>query len=220
VVATSDTVSSAGGDTRLRRSQAARRERVLETVLELLEEGGDDAVRMKTVWERTGVGTDTLYRYFGSREGMIADAMHTWSRREFFEPSAAWAEGDTAAEQVLSVCRRTWEVWERAPRMLEPFVRVAVAPGARDAGLAAESRRVLVPLLVRALDGVDPAFRDDVLLAVGQVTHSAMTWVTRGQLLVTDAYPMIERTLRRLFEHPAMEGHRPSKFAYRPGRSA
>ena len=60
---------------RLQRSQDARRARVIETVLELLREGGTDSVRLRTVWERTGVGTDTIYRYFRSRDAIVARDM-------------------------------------------------------------------------------------------------------------------------------------------------
>lgn len=219
-MSTTEEVDTPGAPrSRLARSQEARRIRVMEAVLALLEERGYDALRMKDVWERTGVGTDTLYRYFHSREGLIAASVRLWLGREFFGPSESWLTGDTAAEQVLSLCRHTWEVWERHPAMLEPFVRAATG-GAGDAGdgagLAVESRSELTPLLDRALADVDPGFRSDLVLAVDSLTHSAMTFVGRGQLSVDEAYPLVERTLRRLFEHPAMEGHRPESFAYVP----
>jgi hypothetical protein len=77
------------------------------------------------------------------------------------------------------------------------------------------SRRELVPLSAAALADVDPQYRDDVLLIVDSVTHSVMTSIVRGQLAVTDAYPILERTVRRLAQHPAMDGHRPDGMNYR-----
>src|SRR5262245_45287264 len=132
--------------TRLRRSQDARRTRVLETVLDLCREGGSDAVRLRTVWERTGIGTDTIYRYFGSRERMISAAIAMWLEREFFSQAPGWCTGATPAEQLLSLCRGSWTVWEREPAMLEPFVRCALAGRHEDDNLAAASMRAFEPL--------------------------------------------------------------------------
>jgi TetR/AcrR family transcriptional regulator, cholesterol catabolism regulator len=199
---------------RLQRSQDARRARVIECVLDLLREGGYDAVRLRTVWERTGVGTDTIYRYFSSRERLISSAIGVWLDREFFAPAPTWRSGATPAEQLLALSRGTWDVWERAPWMLEPFVRAALADDGAEDGLAARSLRVFEPLLAAALEPVDPEYRDDVLLVVNSVTHSAMTSVVRGQLGVDEVYPMVERTIRRLAQHPAMDGLRPDAWDY------
>jgi len=188
--------------------------RVIDCVLELLHEGGDDAVRLRAVWERTGVGTDTIYRYFGSRDRLIAAAIGTWLDREFFVPAPTWRTGATPAEQLLSLCRGTWDVWERSPWMLEPFVRAALADDGEEAGLAARSMQAFAPLLAAALEPVDPEYRDDVLLVVNSVTQSAMTSVIRGQLDVREVSPIVERTIRRLAQHPAMDGHRPRAWDY------
>ena len=147
--------------------------------------------------------------------GCIAAAVGEWLEREFFAPAASWAVGATAAEQLLSMCRHTWEMWQRVPRMLEPFLRASLADGVDADGLAARTRRSLIPLMVAALDGVDPEYRDDVILTVEGVSRAASFAVMGGELPLADAYPMVERTVRRLAEHPAMDGHRPDSMEYR-----
>ena len=199
---------------RLQRSQDARRARVIETVLELLREGGTDSVRLRTVWERTGVGTDTIYRYFGSRDRLISGAIATWLDREFFVPARTWPTGSTPAERLLSICRRTWDVWERDPGMLEPFVRASLTAHGGEDSLAVQSLRAFEPLVAAALEPVEPAYRDDVVLVVNSVTQSAMTAVIRGQLDIREVYPIVERTIHRLAQHPAMDGSRPSSWDY------
>lgn len=205
---------AAAAPSRLQRSQDARRMRVIECVLELLQRGGYDSVRLRTVWERTGVGTDTIYRYFGSRDRLISTAIAAWLDREFFVPAPTWRTGTTPAEQLLALCRSTWEVWERNPGMLEPFVRAALTADGEQPSVAAQSMGAFAPLQAAALEPVDPEYRDDVLLVVNSITHSAMTSVIRGQLDVHEAYPMIERTILRLAQHPAMDGYRPQSWSY------
>jgi AcrR family transcriptional regulator len=206
-----DTERDAEG-TRLERSQRARRARVLQAVLDLAHEGGYDAIQLRAISDRTGISSDTVYRYFGSRDQLVSAAVRQWSEREFVEPAGSWLDGETPAEQILAFNRHVWEVWERNPRMLETFVRAALAEGTTPDGLAARSLETLVPHSAHALREVEPEYRADFLMIVEHFTHSAMTYVVRGQLPIGDVYPLLERTVRRLAQHTAMDGHRPASW--------
>ena len=59
----------------LTKSQAARRERVIRAAMELGAEGGYDAVQMRDVAQRAGVALGTIYRYFSSKDHLLAAAM-------------------------------------------------------------------------------------------------------------------------------------------------
>src|ERR1043166_7640952 len=134
----------AGG--RLPRPQAERRGRVINAVLELAAEGGYDAIQVRTISDRTGISSDTIYRYFGSRDRLVAEAVGQWSAREFYEPAAGWLDGDTPAEQLLAYYRQVWAVWESNPGMLETYVRAAMAEGDLPGGIADTGIRSLVPV--------------------------------------------------------------------------
>ncbi len=201
---------------RLQRSQAARRERVIAAVLELAAEGGYDAIQVRAISERTGISSDTIYRYFGSRDRLIAEAVGRWSDREFFEPAPTWLDGATPAEQFLSYYRELWKVWAAHPKMLETYVLAARLEGDVPGGIADTSVTNLQPVTEYALRAVEPEFRADALMAVEHFTHSAMTYVVRGQLSVEDVYPRLERLVRRLAQHPAMADHRPRSWDWAP----
>jgi AcrR family transcriptional regulator len=211
-----DTTEASDGG-RLRRSQAARRERVIAAVLELASEGGYDAIQVRAIAERTGISSDTIYRYFGSRDHLVAEAVGQWSDREFFEPAPTWLDGETPAEQFLSYYQELWRVWAANPRMLETYVRAARVEGDVPGGLAATSISSLQPVTEYALRDVDPAYRTDALMALEHFTHSAMTYVVRGQLSVDEVYPRLDRLVRRLAQHPAMADHRPRSWDWVQG---
>ena len=136
--------------------------------------------------------------------------------REFFEPAPTWSEGDTPVEQLLSFLRHTWRVWEQNPGLLETFVRAALAEGGIEDGLSARGLRILLSLADDVLRDVEPGYRADVLMIIAHVTHSAMTFVVRDQLPVSEVYPRLERSVKRLAEHPAMEGQRPKAWNWKP----
>ncbi|TML66926.1 MAG: helix-turn-helix transcriptional regulator, partial [Actinobacteria bacterium] len=54
-------------------NQAARRDRVLDAALVLAAEGGYDAVQMRDVATRAQVALGTIYRYFASKDHLLAE---------------------------------------------------------------------------------------------------------------------------------------------------
>jgi TetR/AcrR family transcriptional regulator, cholesterol catabolism regulator len=199
---------------RLRRSQDARRARLLAAVVDLAHEGGYDAIQIRSVSDRAGISTDTIYRYFGSRDQLVSAAVRVWMEREFIEPAPSWFEGDTPAEKLLAFNRHVWDVWERHPNMLETFVRAAHVEGGSEDGLAARILGVHVPLVADALRDVEPAYRADMQLMTQHFTHSSMTYVVRGHQPISEVYPQLERIVRRLAQHPAMAAHRPAAWEW------
>src|SRR5579875_1949448 len=61
--------------------QLERRTRILETAIQLASEGGYDAVQMRDVAGQAGVALGTLYRYFSSKDQLLAAAWAHWAAR-------------------------------------------------------------------------------------------------------------------------------------------
>ena len=62
--------------TRGRPRDAGAREAILDATLELLADRGFHATTMDAIAERAGVGKNTIYRRWASKEELIADALH------------------------------------------------------------------------------------------------------------------------------------------------
>lgn len=100
---------AAGSGRREGRSRTTR-ERVIDVVLELLEHGGESAVRIDDVRERSGVSIGSLYHHFGDRDGLIVAAQ----LRRF----ARYAEAEIAALSAIVERSRDLEEFRRAVRQL------------------------------------------------------------------------------------------------------
>src|SRR6478672_2622590 len=61
--------------------QLARRARIIEAVIGLIGDVGAEAVQMRDVAQRSGVALATVYRYFSSRENLLAAALEDWQKR-------------------------------------------------------------------------------------------------------------------------------------------
>ena len=160
-------------------AQAARRERVLRTALDLGRRGGYDAVQMRDVAAEAEVALGTIYRYFSSKDHLLAAALVAWvedlERRVTQRPPV----GDTTTERVLSVLKRAHRAMEREPRLSEAVVTALVSP---DPGAAACQRQMTV-IMTRTIalglgDNLEPQVRADTARILGHVWFSSLvSWV-------------------------------------------
>lgn len=134
-------------------SQVARRQRILDAALELLDDRAYDQVQIRDVAERAEVALGTLYRYFPSKEQLFAHALLEWSRRS--GPGRRPA-GGTDAERLGAVLRRALRGFERHPNF---FQLISVLGAVTDPAVAEPFqayREHFLADLVSALDGLDP----------------------------------------------------------------
>ena len=140
---------------------ARTREAVLAAALEQLADGGYDAFSFEAVAQRAGVHKTTLYRRWGTREGLLLDAMLARGSERVPIPDTGSLTGDLRAYAEAIVASLTPEI--------EAAIRAVVSIGDRvpavaDAGRAFwEARFELASTMVtRAIErgelppGTDP----------------------------------------------------------------
>lgn len=173
--------SDASGDrrsVRLTESQVARRQRVVRAALELAAEGGYDAVQMRDVATHASVALGTIYRYFSSKDALLASAMVEWMADLEATVVAHPPQGDDTAARVMDIMSRALRTMEREQRLTRAVVTALTAgdPAGVDALTA------MIEALARILRPAFPAEVDPDLEAaaakmLGHVWWSAlMCW--------------------------------------------
>ena len=163
----------------LTKSQAARRERVIRAALDLGASGGYDSVQMRDVATSAGVALGTIYRYFSSKDHLLAAAMVEWTldleRRVGQRPP----KGDTTAERVGDVLRRATRAMEKEPKLSESVVTALLSPDRGAASCQEDVSASMTRILSMALgDDFDPAFQAQVTRTLGHVWFSSLIgWV-------------------------------------------
>ena len=61
--------------------QLIRRAKIIEAVIDAIGDVGHEAVQMRDVAQRSGVALATAYRYFRSKEHLLAAALEDWQER-------------------------------------------------------------------------------------------------------------------------------------------
>lgn len=173
-----DTAIIAPND-KLTTSQAARRERVLRAALDLGSTGGYDAVQMRDVATSAGVALGTIYRYFSSKDHLLAAAMVEWTldleRRVGQRPP----KGDTTTERVSDVLRRATRAMEKEPKLSEAVVTALLSPDRGAAACQEDVSASMNRIMSMALgDDFDPEFKLNATRTLGHVWFSALIgWV-------------------------------------------
>ncbi|MGI8710093.1 MAG: TetR family transcriptional regulator [Acidimicrobiales bacterium] len=159
--------------------QAARRDRVIRAALELGASGGYDAVQMRDVANTAGVALGTIYRYFSSKDHLLAAAMVEWvhdlERRVAQRPP----KGETVAERVIDVLRRASRAMEREPKLSAAVVTALLSPDAGAAACQEDVAASMTGILASALGSdFDPAFQTQITRTLGHVWFSSLIgWV-------------------------------------------
>jgi len=160
-------------------SQAARRERVIRAALDLGSSGGYDAVQMRDVATTAGVALGTIYRYFTSKDHLLAAAMVEWVHDLEHRVGQRPPRGATTAERVVDVLRRATRAMERDPLLSEAVVTALLSPDRGAAVCQEDVSASMNRILSLALGSdFDPAFQTQVTRTLGHVWFAALIgWV-------------------------------------------
>jgi AcrR family transcriptional regulator len=193
-------VTSVNGET-LTANQAARRERVIDAALALADEGGYDAVQMRDVASRAQVALGTIYRYFTSKDHLLASCqLELW--RDFAEYVGLHPlRGNSAADRVVHLLHRSMRAGERQPSRTEALVTSSVSPDPAVRACQIEIIVIIDRVLSDAMGGdVEGARAAEVATAMRHVWHAVtMAWVN-GWLSAAEAARDLESAARLMLE--------------------
>ena len=114
----------------LTRAQQARRQRVIDAAMSLALDGGYEAVQMRDVAARADVAMGTVYRYFTSKDHLLAAALVHWVEQLDSRLAQSPAQGGTPAERVIDAAMSlALEGGYEAVQMRDVAARADVAMG-------------------------------------------------------------------------------------------
>ena len=183
---------------RLTPKQDARRRRVMQAALELGAEGGYDAVQMREVASTAKVALGTIYRYFASKDHLLAAAMGEWTGQLRGRLAQAPAKGDTMSDRLLDVLRRATRAMERQPKLTAALIKSLSAPDLGIEDATADVRWQIAAMAGDVLDDLDDETRATILSIIGHVWYSTLTSWANGRRPFTVVNSELERTVRLL----------------------
>jgi AcrR family transcriptional regulator len=179
-------------------SQIERRARLLESARELASEGGYAAVTMRDVAERAGVGLATVYRYFASKDHLIAEVNGERSRQLIAALQRDPPKGETAAERVAGVFDRMFEVTVEDLKIAAAGVVAMTSADPAASSPEYWNSAVIGPYLDAALGDADLGDRLVLGQILGHLFFSLMIGLTSGRMQIDGAKALMREAIGRV----------------------
>jgi AcrR family transcriptional regulator len=200
--------AAAEGRTVLTANQAMRRQRVLVAALELAAEGGYEAVQMREVAATADVALGTIYRYFSSKDHLLAAAMAEWTGALQRQLLAEPPRGRTPADRLVDVLRRACENLERQPLLTRALITSLSSAGDDVAECSREVERRMSDITGAVLVDLDPGVREGVTAVLRHVWYSGLLSWANGRFDIGEVGDELERAARLLLAAHASSGRR------------
>ena len=137
----------------VREEMEERTRRIVATAVELAEEGGFEAVRMRDVAAQAGVALGTFYKRFSSKEDLLIAALELECIRMAKRLEGRPPQGVTRLERVAGFFNGATKGLTRKPNLAKAILR-AVASGEPDlAQRVAKFHETMTEMIIAALRG-------------------------------------------------------------------
>jgi AcrR family transcriptional regulator len=128
-----------------------RARRIIETTIELAEEGGFEAVRLRDVASHAGVAMGTLYRRFSSKEDLLVAALELETRSMAERVKRKPLKGLTPSERVVGFFELATRGMLRRPNLSRAMLRASAAGEAALAQKVGVFHELMLGMVVSAL---------------------------------------------------------------------
>jgi AcrR family transcriptional regulator len=172
----------------LTKSQLARRERVVRAAMELAHEGGYDAVQMRDVSQRAGVALGTIYRYFSSKDHLLAAALVEWTVDLERQVARRPPRGEAIADRMVDILGRATRAMEREPQLSAAVLQAMTSSDPSVTRCQLEMNEVMTRIQSLAFpDDFPPEIRAAVIRTLEHVWFSALLGWVNGWLGISVA---------------------------------
>jgi AcrR family transcriptional regulator len=160
------------------RAQEARRQRVIDAAMELGLEGGYEAVQMRDVASRAHVAMGTVYRYFSSKDHLLAAALVHWVEQLDARLAQAPARGACASERVLDVLERALRAMARQPKLVGAVFMSLASPDPAAIECQQQMAAVMDGIIIRAIAEPLPPDHAERSRMIGHIWYSSLVgWI-------------------------------------------
>ncbi len=187
---------------RFSHAQFEKRAEARRVAAELATAGGYEAVTMGAVADRIGVARATIYRYFTSKDHLLAEIMEEWTARINEDLRRKPPPGKTLADRVSAAFARIIDTSARNPGLTSALLLAATSsdPAAVD---AFPSWSAPVAIYLHTLIGdhrVDHL--EDIITVLSYVFFSALIATAVRGRDPAEAVQVLRTTVRLLFHTP------------------
>jgi len=146
--------------------------------MELGLEGGYESVQMRDVAARAHVAMGTVYRYFSSKDHLLAAALVFWVEQLDARLAQVPPRGSVASARVLDVLERALRAMGRQPRLVAAVFASLASPDPAAIECQQQMGALMDGIIIRAIGEPQPPDHAERTRIIGHVWYSSLVgWV-------------------------------------------
>ncbi|CAN5387048.1 TetR/AcrR family transcriptional regulator [soil metagenome] len=178
-------------------SQLIRRATLIESVIDLTGEVGHEAVQMRDVAQRSGVALATAYRYFRSKEHLLAAALEDWQQRLTRRTLAAGRSPHSdPLSGVLEYLRRALRAFGRNPKMTALMLQMMTSTDPDVSAAIERMNATNAAMFDRLLQSFPHDDVPNLSFVLNAILTSAITGLLTGSMSLEECQERVEWTAR------------------------
>ncbi len=167
-----------------------RRAQIIQVAVRLMQRRSYDEVQMRDVTVEAGMAIATIYRYFGSKDHLLAAGLLEWSQR--FPQDVRRTEATTSLDELEESYRRAARSFERYPSFYSHLERLRQTSDPAAALLYAEFATRQNEAFGVSLRRLRPERRERIVAVMDAVLDSSLREWSRGRKTIAEVIAAID----------------------------
>lgn len=186
-------------DRPLSKSQTLRRRRIIDAALALVRQQGHAQTQMRDIADASELALGTVYRYFPSKEVLLANVFEVWCEG-YWERLGIAAEGQANVDRLIDIARRSSQAYidERNILTMINSLRSANEPAITEKFNVINQRAA--QFFLDNLHGLPDEAATGIVDTIFCVMSVKLELLAGEQISTDQVYQDIEKTVRLLLE--------------------
>jgi AcrR family transcriptional regulator len=170
--------------------QRARRDRIVQAALRLMMNADYESLQMKDITVEAGVALGTTYRYFNSKEHLVAEALLVWAMQFGQEVTATDPE---PVDRLKVAYQRAVRAFELSPRIYDHMLAVQGSGDPRVQEIFDVFASGRVDAFASYISAVPSPRRERVVAVMNAVLGDALRAWSLGRRTIAEVYDAVDR---------------------------
>jgi TetR/AcrR family transcriptional regulator, cholesterol catabolism regulator len=184
----------------LTEDQLARRQRIIDAGLALLERNEYERIQIKDVAEEADVALGTLYHYFSSKEHLFAEVLVKWAATLRANLARHPPRGLTPREKLTGALHRSVRAFQHQPQLARLIASLELSSDPFATEILERMDQTTSSVYMELLDGVEPRRARTIVRTVDAVLDSQLRAWSAGRLPITGVYDHLSESIELMFE--------------------
>jgi AcrR family transcriptional regulator len=183
----------------LTRNQLARRQRVIDAGLTLLERREYERIQVKDVAEEAGVALGTLYHYFSSKEHLFAEVLVKWAATLRTSITRHPPVGDTPQAKLTEALHRSVRAFQHQPQLARLLASLEVSADPFATEILDRMDQTTTSVYMELLGDMEGDRARKIVRAVEAVLDSLLRSWSAGRRPITYVYDSLSECVDLIF---------------------